>query len=755
MRTDRLIVYANSAWLTALGIAFALRPAPLPAWARDYETIATFRILGVSLGGIGLGVLFLRSLTDSRDRRRLALALFGADTAIGVAGLLSLGGPWGSGLAAIAAPVQLLLGAGFLSLVRTADRPKSQRSLRALTVAQGLVILLLGYGLLTVRIQGSQIAPSLRFLGIELAGLGLALGVFGNPAVTDERRRLLPGASFGAAAAATMTLIQETQIWLSDSWGWGLGLVPLGLAFALAWAGLRPEATPGGEERIRQEIALRLAGSHLLVGLGAAAFGLGAIALQLPAWAVLALAATVAAILGSLMTNALHGLHGPHQGGLYAALLENGASPQALLQVREEGAQEERNRLARELHDSIKQQIFSVQLGAATAQARWETDPEGAWTAVGEIRRSAQEAMVEMNALLMQLRPRALASLGLVEALREQCEALRYRTGAEVSLELGEPVPDDRLPAGAQETIFRIAQEALSNVARHARARRVLVHLGLRGETACLQVEDDGQGFSPEAQSAGMGLRNLEERTEALRGHLEISSGPGKGTRIQVRVPLVSPPVADEGPLAQDIRHQRKLLLRSLPMFALLLAAPWMGPKLLSSVTGAATGLFLFGVLESGVKIREALRRQEGGEPGPAARLRYLGRRTRTVFLLGLSWTLAWIAHGVQGGWSFFWNAGMLLALAATAREIFLAHRASRPRAWSRSLVWPRGWERSGCSMAFVVMFASSLGLVVWLLALEVFLRSSASVQALFPVAAPVVALYFVTRQPRTEGAPS
>jgi len=753
MRTERLIIYANAAWLTALGVAFALWPSTLPAWAGDYATSATFRVLGVSLGGIGLGLLFLGRLTDPRDRRRFALALFGADVAIGAVGLLSLGGAWGSGLAALAAPAQLLLGAGFLALVRSADTPKSRRSFGTLVIVQGILIFLLGYGLVSARVSGTQIAPSIRFLGIELAGLGLALGVAGNPAGTDARRRLLLGLSLGAATAALMTIIQETQIWLSGSWGWGLSLIPLGLAFGLGWAGLRPEAPAGGEARVRQEIALRLAGSHLLVGLGAAAFGLGATALRLPSWAVLALAATVAGILGSLITHGLHGLQGPRQDGLYAALLENGASPQALLQVREEGAEEERKRLARDLHDSIKQQIFTIQVSAAAAQARWESDPEGARVAVADVRRGAQEAMAEMRALLQQLRPRALAGPGLVEALREQCEALGYRTGSEVSLEIGEPIPGDRLPAGAQETLFRIAQEALSNVARHARAHRVRVHLGRQGEEACLRVEDDGQGFSPEARSAGMGLRNLEERTEALHGHLEISSEPGKGAWIQVRVPLTSP-AADEAPLVQDIRNQRKLLLRALPGFALLLAAPWMGPKLVAYVVGAAVGLFLLGVLESGVRIHEAMRRLDGGEPGPASRLLYLGRRTRAILLLGFAWALTPIAQGVQGGWGVFWSAGMLLAIAGAAREILLAHRGSQLRRGSPSWVWPQGWERSGRSIAFLVSFACLLGFSALLLAEETLSRPT-SPRSLFPLATALVAVYFHLRQPRAEGAPS
>jgi signal transduction histidine kinase len=213
-----------------------------------------------------------------------------------------------------------------------------------------------------------------------------------------------------------------------------------------------------------------------------------------------------------------------------------------LRQIEESAAQEERNRLARDLHDSIKQQLFSINVGTAAAQERWESDPEGARKALAEVRRSAHEAMVEMQAMLHQLRPEALGTAGLIEALREQCEALGYRTGAEVTLEIGEPVPDDRMPPGAQDALFRIGQEMLANVARHARAQHVRLWLGRQDEEVMLRIVDDGQGFDPGAEVSGMGLRNLKERTASLRGRLEVASTRGSGAGLTVRIPLVSPP---------------------------------------------------------------------------------------------------------------------------------------------------------------------------------------------------------------------
>ena len=220
-----------------------------------------------------------------------------------------------------------------------------------------------------------------------------------------------------------------------------------------------------------------------------------------------------------------------------------------LAQTQDAAIQQERNRLARELHDSIKQQIFSISISAAAAQARWESDPQGTQEALSDVRRSAQEVMVEMNALLQQLSPVPLERVGLRQALRDQCEALGYRTGAEVTAEFGTLPDDDRLPPRAQASLFRIAQEALSNVARHARAGHVRLHLGQHetGGPLVLEIQDNGQGFHVGADHGGMGLDNVRQRVQALGGELEIESSPGSGTRIQVSVPLLSPAARGAG----------------------------------------------------------------------------------------------------------------------------------------------------------------------------------------------------------------
>jgi signal transduction histidine kinase len=204
-------------------------------------------------------------------------------------------------------------------------------------------------------------------------------------------------------------------------------------------------------------------------------------------------------------------------------------------------AQQERNRLARELHDSIKQQIFTIGVSAAAAQARWESDLKGARTAVDDVRNSAHEAMVEMEAMLQHLRPAPLETVGLVEALRKQCEALQYRTGAKVTSEFMDIPENDQLPTGAQEAIFRIAQESIANIARHARAKNVTVRLSADAETESMifQVRDDGQGFSPVTVTEGMGMANIRARTQEIGGRLELLSQPGSGARLTIYVPLL------------------------------------------------------------------------------------------------------------------------------------------------------------------------------------------------------------------------
>jgi len=203
---------------------------------------------------------------------------------------------------------------------------------------------------------------------------------------------------------------------------------------------------------------------------------------------------------------------------------------------------EVRKRLARDLHDAVKQQLFRIRLALATIQARWSDDPAGARAALHDAERGAAEAILEMDALLRRLSPAPLARIGLVEALREQAEALGYRTGIVVDVAFGTLPSEDRLPAGAAEALFRIGQEALSNIARHARAKRVWVRLHVdRDEAIVLDVEDDGRGIEAGAAADGTGLAGIRERAEGLGGVVAVQERQGGGTAVRVAVPLVDP----------------------------------------------------------------------------------------------------------------------------------------------------------------------------------------------------------------------
>ena len=217
-------------------------------------------------------------------------------------------------------------------------------------------------------------------------------------------------------------------------------------------------------------------------------------------------------------------------------------------QIRQAAAQEERHRLARDLHDSIKQQIFAIHALAATAQERAVTDPPGATSALERVRQSARDAMSEMDAMLDSLKASPLERRGLVEALRTQCDAVGFRTGAAVSFEVTGLPPDEAFAPGTHHDIFRIAQEALSNVARHARASNVSVTLAGTASGARLEVRDDGVGFGADGTGGGMGIASMRARAADAGATLTVTSAPGAGTVVTLLVPLL-PSFVDLAPL--------------------------------------------------------------------------------------------------------------------------------------------------------------------------------------------------------------
>ena len=192
---------------------------------------------------------------------------------------------------------------------------------------------------------------------------------------------------------------------------------------------------------------------------------------------------------------------------------------------------EERNRLARDLHDSVKQQVFaiSMQLGAARALLNEENQAYGPVT---EAERLAKRAGAELTTLIRELRPPSLESKTLAAALQDYVDEWSRQNG--IAADLKVEAASIALPEA--ETFFRVAQEALANVARHSRSNRVSVELANHSPNIILTIEDNGVGFDLGEVEKGVGLDSMRERLEAIGGRLEISRGKSSGTRIMATV---------------------------------------------------------------------------------------------------------------------------------------------------------------------------------------------------------------------------
>jgi NarL family two-component system sensor histidine kinase LiaS len=196
----------------------------------------------------------------------------------------------------------------------------------------------------------------------------------------------------------------------------------------------------------------------------------------------------------------------------------------------------ERSRIARDLHDSVKQQVFAVtmQLGAALAQ--FEQDRDATRGHLREAEDLAYHAQRELASLIQELRPLALQDKPLAAALRDYVTAWSRQQGIAAALDLQD---DAALPPAAEEALWRVAQEALANVARHSGARAVQVTLARDAGQARLVIADDGCGFDrADAGVAGVGLGSMEERMAALGGTVQIESQIGVGTRIVAQCPI-------------------------------------------------------------------------------------------------------------------------------------------------------------------------------------------------------------------------
>ena len=201
-------------------------------------------------------------------------------------------------------------------------------------------------------------------------------------------------------------------------------------------------------------------------------------------------------------------------------------------------ALEERQRLARDLHDSVSQSLYGVSMCAEAAARLLDAgDVAGATAHLRDVRDTAGEALREMRFLIFDLRPSILQDEGLVEALRARLAAVEGRVGIRVEVQSG---LEGRLPAAVEEALYGIAREALNNSLRHAHATRVAIALQPVTGGVTLEVADNGLGFEPGADAArgGLGLDGMRERARRIGGTVEVLSRPRQGTVVRVRVPL-------------------------------------------------------------------------------------------------------------------------------------------------------------------------------------------------------------------------
>jgi signal transduction histidine kinase len=365
----------------------------------------------------------------------------------------------------------------------------------------------------------------------------------------------------GALAVAELGVFWRSW-WLGGVAG-GLVVVPL----ALAWARPRPWRWPG-----------RVAGAGALLLVAVAALSEIALHAQPPLtymvfpafiWAALrfgpqgaTLAVAVGAVIAIVVT--------AHQQGAFVELSPTDSALNLQLYItfaasttcclaaivserrraalalaasqRREGERAglERQRIARDLHDSVSQSLFSTTLHVRTAQRALSREGLDAAGPVGEelreIGQLTRGALAEMRALIFELRPGALAEEGLVAALTKQASALGAREGLVIQVD----GPGARLPLelGVEEQLYRLGQEALANVVKHARASNATVRIAVTADTVLVEVADDGGGFDPAAVGREhFGLRSMRGRVADLGGRLEVTSAPGRGTVLRVEVP--------------------------------------------------------------------------------------------------------------------------------------------------------------------------------------------------------------------------
>jgi two-component system, NarL family, sensor histidine kinase LiaS len=209
---------------------------------------------------------------------------------------------------------------------------------------------------------------------------------------------------------------------------------------------------------------------------------------------------------------------------------------QALLQTQQQLALiEERNRLARELHDTVKQQAFATLMQVRAARNLLDSDPAAARQHMEEAEALVKTSQQDLGLIIAELRPAALDGKGLAEALQEFAETWAQHTRIPIEISIHNKTA---LPLHTEQALYRVAQEGLSNVARHSSASVVRLRLAYAAEQVELSIHDNGVGFdSLDPAVSGFGLQSMQERLAALSGCLKVESSPGNGTMLTATIP--------------------------------------------------------------------------------------------------------------------------------------------------------------------------------------------------------------------------
>ena len=213
--------------------------------------------------------------------------------------------------------------------------------------------------------------------------------------------------------------------------------------------------------------------------------------------------------------------------------------------------EEERKKISRELHDVIAQTLTGINVRLAALKKEGTSNTRGLERSIARTQRLVQQSVDIVHQFARKLRPTALDDLGLIPALHTFMKHFRAETGIRVSLSAFAAV--EQLHGDKRTVLYRVAQEALTNVARHARASQVEVKLQKMGEAICMTITDDGKGFQTERvvrakQGKRLGLLGMRERLEIVGGNFTVTSAPGKGTTVLAQIPLLDRPSGGRKP---------------------------------------------------------------------------------------------------------------------------------------------------------------------------------------------------------------